>query len=76
MITRLTAAAFALAAALIAVPATSTAQAPSTPDMCINTNWGDFNACNVGNSGGGDAPYQAFLDERARLLGHWSSPDA
>lgn len=28
-----------------------------TPNDCIRVNHGDFNACNVGNSGGGDRPY-------------------
>jgi hypothetical protein len=32
-------------------------QAPKTPDQCIRLNHGDYNACNVGNSGGGDLPY-------------------
>ena len=29
-----------------------------TPNDCIKLNGGDFNACNVGNSGRGDLPYQ------------------
>lgn len=29
-----------------------------TPDDCIRVNGGDFNACNVGNSGRGDLPYR------------------
>lgn len=29
-----------------------------TPNDCIRLNGGDFNACNVGNSGRGDLPYQ------------------
>ncbi len=28
-----------------------------TPNDCIRLNGGDFNACNVGNSGRGDLPY-------------------
>jgi hypothetical protein len=31
---------------------------PTTPDQCIRLNGGDYNACNVGNSGRGDLPYQ------------------
>ncbi len=30
---------------------------PTTPNQCILVNQGDYNACNVGNSGGGDLPY-------------------
>jgi hypothetical protein len=29
-----------------------------TPDDCIRMNGGDYNACNVGNSGRGDLPYR------------------
>ena len=29
-----------------------------TPDECIRINGGDYNACNVGNSGRGDLPYR------------------
>jgi len=29
-----------------------------TPDDCIRVNGGDYNACNVGNSGRGDLPYR------------------
>jgi len=29
-----------------------------TPNSCIELNGGDFNACNVGNSGRGDLPYR------------------
>lgn len=28
-----------------------------TPNECIRINGGDYNACNVGNSGRGDLPY-------------------
>jgi hypothetical protein len=31
---------------------------PHTPNQCIRLNGGDYNACNVGNSGRGDLPYQ------------------
>ena len=60
MITRLTVAALALATAVVAFPAASTAAPPppSTPNACITVNGGDWNACNVGNSGRGDLPYQ------------------
>jgi hypothetical protein len=30
----------------------------STPNECIRINGGDYNACNVGNSGRGDLPYK------------------
>jgi hypothetical protein len=30
---------------------------PATPNQCIALNGGDYNACNVGNSGRGDLPY-------------------
>jgi hypothetical protein len=33
-------------------------QKPATPNACIKLNHGDFNACNVGNSGRGDLPYR------------------
>lgn len=29
-----------------------------TPNDCITLNHGDYNACNVGNSGNGTLPYQ------------------
>jgi hypothetical protein len=29
-----------------------------TPDDCIRLNGGDYNACNVGNSGAGNLPYR------------------
>ena len=32
--------------------------APITPTSCIELNHGDWNACNVGNSGRGDLPYR------------------
>jgi hypothetical protein len=31
---------------------------PDTPNSCIERNHGDWNACNVGNSGRGDLPYK------------------
>lgn len=36
----------------------STGSRSWTPNDCIRLNHGDFNACNVGNSGRGDLPYQ------------------
>jgi roadblock/LC7 domain-containing protein len=40
----------------------STTSSPTTrswtPNDCIKLNGGDFNACNVGNSGRGDLPYR------------------
>jgi len=36
----------------------STSTAPFTPNDCVRRNGGDYNACNVGNSGRGDLPYQ------------------
>jgi hypothetical protein len=32
--------------------------ASATPDTCIEVNDGDWDACNVGNSGRGDLPYR------------------
>lgn len=29
-----------------------------TPNDCVRLNRGDYNACNVGNSGRGDLPYR------------------
>ncbi len=59
-----------LAAAVIAFGATpSLASAPpndtsppTTPNACIELNQGDWNACNVGNSGRGDLPYRVITD--------------
>ncbi len=33
-------------------------QQAATPNSCIRLNHGDFNACNVANSGRGDLPYR------------------
>ena len=44
------------AAGAAAAPAAAAASA-ATPDTCIAVNGGDWNACNVGNSGRGDLPY-------------------
>jgi hypothetical protein len=43
----------------LAGAATALAADPAaTPDSCITVNGGDWNACNVGNSGRGDLPYR------------------
>ena len=59
MITRLTST-IALAAAILAYPATSSAAParPSTPNACITVNGGDWNACNAANTGRADLPNQ------------------
>ena len=65
----------ALAAVAIAGATATTAFAATpnrpahTPSQCILLNHGDYNACNVGNSGGGNLPYRAVgstLDECIR----------
>jgi len=38
---------------------------PMTPNDCIRINGGDYNACNVGNSGRGDLPYRPVFAGRA-----------
>ena len=50
----------AVAAAILAGTPSGTAApaTPSTPNECIALNRGDWNACNVGNSGRGDLPYR------------------
>jgi roadblock/LC7 domain-containing protein len=40
-----------------AAPSTAGSGSDYTPSQCIRLNAGDFNACNVGNSGRGDRPY-------------------
>jgi len=40
-------------------PRTAPAARVLTPNDCIRINEGDFNACNVGNSGRGDLPYSS-----------------
>ena len=65
----------ALTAALLisAAPAMATTphdtSRPSTPNTCIELNRGDWNACNVGNSGAGNLPYRA-------VVGASGAPDA
>jgi hypothetical protein len=34
----------------------------ATPESCIELNHGDWNACNVGNRGRGDLPYNRIAD--------------
>ena len=55
----LAAATIALASCGVASAAAS-ASSPSTPNDCIRINGGDYNACNVGNSGAGDLPYRTI----------------
>jgi roadblock/LC7 domain-containing protein len=57
-----------LALAVLAAPSIADAvpMAVSGPDSCIALNGGDWNACNVGNSGRGDLPYRPVMQ---------SSPD-
>ena len=53
----------AIAAVAAAGAVSTTSQAatptrqPNTPNQCIRLNYGDYTACNVGNSGRGDLPY-------------------
>jgi hypothetical protein len=47
---------YGAAPSLASTPARA-GQQPATPNSCIEANNGDFNACNVGNSGRGDLPY-------------------
>jgi Ni,Fe-hydrogenase III small subunit len=42
---------------IFAAASVSALAAPVTPNSCITVNGGDYNACNVGNSGRGDLPY-------------------
>jgi hypothetical protein len=46
-----------------------------TPDRCIRLNAGDYNACNVGNSGRGDLPYRSPLDHRRVTRGGAPVPE-
>jgi hypothetical protein len=41
-----------------AASASSSPARSGTPNSCIRANRGDYNACNVGNSGRGDLPYR------------------
>jgi hypothetical protein len=46
------------AAPALASAGPSNPSRPTTPNSCIELNHGDYNACNVGNSGRGDLPYR------------------
>ncbi len=63
MTTRLTATAAAVIALATATATATAAPSPThrhtTPSQCIIRNGGDHNACNVGNSGRVDLPYQS-----------------
>lgn len=59
MTTRLTATAAAVIALATATAAPSPTHRHTTPSQCIIRNGGDHNACNVGNSGRVDLPYQS-----------------
>jgi hypothetical protein len=50
-------------------PTPAVSRPANTPDRCIRLNAGDYNACNVGNSGRGDLPYQSHLDHRRLTRG-------
>jgi hypothetical protein len=52
------AAALLLSAAPTLASPPSTASRPSTPNSCIELNRGDWNACNVANSGAGGLHYR------------------
>lgn len=41
-----------------------------TPNECIRANGGDYNACNVGNSGRGDLPYRPVTQTSNREQNH------
>jgi roadblock/LC7 domain-containing protein len=58
----------AVAATTSSAPAPAPAPGPATstdwtPDDCIRLNGGDYNACNVGNSGAGNRPYRPVPSE-------------
>lgn len=46
------------AAPSLASPTPKGTPRSTTPNSCIDLNHGDWNACNVGNSGRGDLPYR------------------
>jgi hypothetical protein len=49
---------------------------PATPNSCIMVNHGDWNACNVGNSGRGDLPYQPIATPNSCIAlnhGDWNA---
>jgi hypothetical protein len=47
-----------LCSAPAAASAAGASAKPATPNSCIELNHGDWNACNVGNSGAGNRPYR------------------
>jgi hypothetical protein len=55
-------------------PTTAISRPGNTPDECIRLNAGDYNACNVGNSGRGDLPYRS-LDHRRVTRGGAPVPE-
>jgi roadblock/LC7 domain-containing protein len=42
-----------------AAAASTPSHGPATPNDCVAVNGGDYTACNVGNTGRGDLPYQS-----------------
>jgi hypothetical protein len=52
------AASAAAGATFSAASGSTPSHTPTTPNECITLNGGDYNACNVGNTGRGDLPYQ------------------
>jgi hypothetical protein len=55
-------------------PTSAVSRPASTPNRCIRLNAGDYNACNVGNSGRGDLPYRS-LDHRRVTRGGAPVPE-
>jgi hypothetical protein len=53
--------AFGATPSLASAPQSQTLRS-DTPNSCIALNQGDWNACNVGNSGRGDLPYASITD--------------
>jgi hypothetical protein len=70
---------FGAAPALASAPRSDTVH-PNTPNTCIERNQGDWNACNVGNSGRGDLPYKPVMQTPnaciARNQGDWNACNA
>jgi hypothetical protein len=52
---------FGAAPSLASAPRSDTVH-PHTPNSCVERNQGDWNACNVGNSGRGDLPYKPVME--------------
>jgi hypothetical protein len=66
---------FGAAPSLASAPRSDTVQ-PDTPNSCIEANQGDWNACNVGNSGRGDLPYKPVTTPNEcieRNQGDWNA---